>query len=127
MPNVTLALPQLYPASRTVLMSCATFVCAASYSMAALFVAKLTPAEVTPVAPVSASCTVAAQLAHVMPSIGRMIRVLLMAGIVELVRRGRGAALPRGPHAAPAPAHVRGAAQGVPARLAAREPGRRGS
>src|SRR5437667_7247894 len=93
MPNVTLALPQLYPASRTVLISCATFVCAASYSMAALFVAKLTPADVTPLAPVSASCTVAAQLAQVMPSIGRTIRLLLMSRAVELVRRRRGTAL----------------------------------
>src|SRR5204863_806806 len=61
--------------------------------MAALFVAKLTPAAVTPLAPVSASCTVAAQLAQVMPSIGRTIRLLLMSGAVELVRRRRGAAL----------------------------------
>ncbi len=87
MPKVTVALPQLYPASRTALMSWPTFVWAASYSMAALFVAKLTPAELTPVAPARASWTVAAQLAQVIPSIGRMIRVLLIAGIVEFVRR----------------------------------------
>src|SRR2546429_9899104 len=71
-------------------MSWPTFVCAESYSMAALFVAKLTPADVTPVAPASASCTVAAQLAQVIPSIGSTMRVLLMGGgIVELVW-GRG-------------------------------------
>src|SRR2546425_11140558 len=78
-------------------MSCPTFVCAASYSMAALFVAKLTPAEVTPVAPASASWTVAAQLAQVIPSIGKMIRLLLMAGIVGFLRRRRRAALARRP------------------------------
>src|SRR6266542_2491073 len=76
-------------------MSCPTFVCAASYSIAALLVAKLTPADATPVAPASASCTVAAQLAQVIPSIGSTIRALLIAGAVELVRRGRGAALAR--------------------------------
>src|SRR5437667_12229370 len=117
MPNVTLALPQLYPASRTVLISCATFVCAASYSMAALFVAKLTPADVTPVAPVSASCTVAAQLAHVMPSIGSTIRVLLMRGAVKLVRRRRGAALARRLHDEQTLQHVHAAVERVFARL----------
>src|SRR2546421_10169106 len=59
-------------------MSWPTLVCASSYSIAALLVAKLTPADVTPPAPVSASCTVAAQLAQVMPSMGRTIRALLM-------------------------------------------------
>jgi len=48
--------------------------------------AKFTPAEATPGAPASASCTVAAQLAHVMPSIGSTIRALLMRGAMELVR-----------------------------------------
>src|SRR6266508_2126262 len=102
-------------------MSCATFVCAASYSMAALLVAKLTPADVTPVAPVNASCTVAAQLAHVMPSIGRMIRVLLMAGVVELMGRRRGPALARRLHDEQALQHVHAAAEGVLARLVGRE------
>src|SRR2546425_12062396 len=73
-------------------MSCPTFVCAASYSMAALLVAKLTPAEVTPVAPARASWTVAAQLAQVIPSMGRTIRVLLMMGAGH---RGIGAAKTR--------------------------------
>src|SRR2546425_4143930 len=59
-------------------MSWPTFVCASSYSIAALLVAKLTPADVTPPAPVSASRTVAAQLAQVMPSMGRTMRALLM-------------------------------------------------
>src|ERR1043165_7652714 len=76
-------------------MSCATLVCALSYSIAALLVAKLTPAEATPLAPASASCTVAAQLAQVIPSIGRMMRALLMVAAVEFVRRRRGPALAR--------------------------------
>src|SRR5437588_3433527 len=98
-------------------MSCPTFVCAASYSMAALLVAKLTPAEATPLAPASASWTVAAQLAHVIPSMGRTIRVLLMAGIVEFVRRGRGAALAGRLHDEQPLQHVHAAAKGVFARL----------
>src|SRR6267378_7049563 len=98
-------------------MSCPTLVCAASYSMAALFVAKLTPAEVTPVAPASASWTVAAQLAHVIPSMGRMMRVLLMASIVEFVGRRRGAALAGRLHNEQPLQHVHAAAKGVLARL----------
>src|SRR5207237_9368737 len=98
-------------------MSCPTFVCAASYSMAALLVAKLTPAEVTPLAPASASWTVAAQLAQVIPSMGRTIRVLLMAGIVEFVRRGGGAALARRLHDEQPLQHVHATAKGVLARL----------
>src|SRR5882762_8211641 len=98
-------------------MSWLTLVCAASYSMAALFVAKLTPADVTPVAPASASCTVAAQLAQVMPSIGRTIRLLLMDGAVELVRRRRGAALARRLYDEQALEHVHAAAERVFARL----------
>src|SRR2546430_10783139 len=91
-------------------MSWPTLVCASSYSIAALLVAKLTPADVTPPAPVSASCTVAAQLAQVMPSMGRTMRALLMAppSNVELVRRRRGAALAPGLHPAEAlqPVHA---------------------
>src|SRR5213078_2371208 len=102
-------------------MSCATFVCAASYSMAALFVAKLTPADVTPVAPVSASCTVAAQLGQVMPSMGRTIRALLMHGAVEFVRRRRGTALAWWLHDEQALQHVHAAAKRIFARLVGRE------
>src|SRR5256885_2315263 len=98
-------------------MSCPTFVCAASYSMAALLVAKLTPAEVTPLAPASASWTVAAQLAHVIPSMGRMMRVLLMASIVKLVGRGGGAALAGRFHDEQPLQHVHAAAKRVLARL----------
>src|SRR6266508_3631398 len=98
-------------------MSWLTFVCAASYSMAALFVAKLTPADVTPVAPARASWTVAAQLAQVIPSMGRTIRVLLMAGIVEFVRRRRGAALAWRLHDEQPFEHVHAAAEGILARL----------
>src|SRR6266542_3804050 len=98
-------------------MSCPTFVCAASYSIAALLVAKLTPADATPVAPASASCTVAAQLAQVIPSIGSTIRALLIAGAVELVRRGRGAALARRLHDEQPLQHVHAAAEGILARL----------
>src|SRR6266545_2602142 len=98
-------------------MSWLTFVCAASYSMAALFVAKLTPADVTPVAPARASWTVAAQLAQVIPSMGRTMRVLLMAGIVEFVRRRRGAALAWRLHDEQPFEHVHAAAEGILARL----------
>src|SRR5574341_2256011 len=94
-------------------MSWPTFVWAASYSIAALLVAKLTPADVTPVAPASASCTVAAQLAHVMPSMGRMIRALLMLGPMELVRRRRGPALAPRLHDQQALEHVHAAAERV--------------
>src|SRR2546423_13160772 len=95
-------------------MSCPTFVCAASYSMAALLVAKLTPAEVTPLAPASASWTVAAQLAHVIPSMGRTIRVLLMAGLVGFLRGGGGAAPGRrAPHRQPPPAVSSAAERGI--------------
>src|SRR2546422_8684576 len=94
-------------------MSCPTFVCTASYSMAALLVAKLTPADVTPVAPARASWTVAAQLAHVIPSMGRIIRVLLMLGTVEFVRRRRGAALDRRFHNEQSLQHVHAAAEGI--------------
>src|SRR6266542_2030149 len=89
-------------------MSCPTFVCAASYSIAALLVAKLTPADATPVA---------AQLAQVIPSIGSTIRALLIAGAVELVRRGRGAALARRLHDEQPLQHVHAAAEGILARL----------
>src|SRR6266487_3644560 len=102
-------------------MSCPTLVCAASYSIAALLVAKFTPADATPVAPASASCTVAAQLAQVIPSIGSTIRALLMAGAVELVRRGRGAALARWLHDEQPLQHVHAAAEGILARLLRRE------
>src|SRR5436309_4130237 len=102
-------------------MSCPTFVCAASYSIAALLVAKLTPAEATPVAPASASCTVAAQLAQVIPSVGSTIRALLMARAVELVGRGRGAALARWLHDEQPTQHVHTAAEGILARLLRRE------
>src|SRR6266576_2066119 len=85
--------------------------------MAALFVAKLTPADVTPLAPVSASCTVAAQLAHVMPSIGSTIRLLLMSSAVELVRRRRGAALAGRLYDEQTLEHVHAAAERVFARL----------
>src|SRR5882762_4589796 len=98
-------------------MSWLTFVCTASYSIAALFVAKLTPADVTPLAAASASWTVAAQLAQVIPSMGRTIRVLLMAGIVEFVRRRRGAALAWRLHDEQPFQHVHAAAEGVLARL----------
>src|SRR5262245_22440993 len=102
-------------------MSCATLVCAASYSIAALLVAKLTPAEVTPLAPASASCTVAAQLAQVMPSIGRTIRVLLMLTVVKLVRRGSRAPLAlRLDHQQPLE-HVHAATKGILARLVGSE------
>src|SRR5882762_1755297 len=98
-------------------MSWLTFVCAASYSIAALFVAKLTPADVTPLAAASASWTVAAQLAQVIPSMGRTIRVLLMAGIVEFVRRRRGAALAGRLHDEQPFQHVHAATEGILARL----------
>src|SRR5258706_1433450 len=81
--------------------------------MGALYVAKLTPADVTPVAPVSASCTVAEQLAHVMPSIGRTIRLLLMGSAMELVRRRRGAALAGRLHDEQTLEHVHAAAERV--------------
>src|SRR5437773_10968698 len=83
-------------------MSWPTFVCAESYSMAALFVAKLTPADVTPVAPASASCTVEAKLAQVIPSIGSTMRVLLMGG-----GRHRGTCLGTSRRAADLAAHPR--------------------
>src|SRR5436190_15557024 len=98
-------------------MSCATLVCAASYSMAALLVAKLTPAEVTPAAPASASCTVAAQLAQVMPSMGKTIRALPMLAVVELVRRRCRAPLAFGFNHEQPLQHVHAAAEGVLARL----------
>src|SRR5258708_32955320 len=98
-------------------MSWLTFVCAASYSMAALFVAKLTPADVTPVAPARASWTVAAQLAQVIPSMGRTIRVLLMAGIVGFLWRRRRAALAGRLHRQQPPQHGHGPAEGVLPRL----------
>src|SRR5258705_4487639 len=98
-------------------MSWLTFVCAASYSMAALFVAKLTPADVTPVAPARASWTVAAQLAQVIPSMGRTMRVLLMAGLVEFLLRRRGAALARRLHGEQALLHVHGPTESVLAGL----------
>src|SRR6266550_1776516 len=104
-------------------MSWLTFVCAASYSIAALFVAKLTPADVTPVAPARASWTVAAQLAQVIPSMGRTIRVLLMAGIVEFVRRRRGATLAGRLHDEQPFQHVHAAAEGILAGLLGREVG----
>src|SRR5260370_22012404 len=85
--------------------------------MAALFVAKLTPVDVTPGAPVSASCTVAAQLAHVMPSIGRTIRLLLMGSAMELVGRRRGAALAGRLYDEQTLEHVHAAAERVFARL----------
>src|SRR5256885_16323599 len=102
-------------------MSCPTFVCAASYSMAALLVAKLTPADVTPVAPARASWTVAAQLAQVIPSMGRTIRVLLMAGIVGFVLRRRGAAPAGRRHDQQPLQHVHAATEGIIARLLGRE------
>src|SRR2546422_10809885 len=104
-------------------MSWPTLVCASSYSIAALLVAKLTPADVPPPAPVSASCTVAAQLAQVMPSMGRTMRALLMAppSNVELVRRRRGAAIARGLHDEKSLQHVHAAAEGILTRLIGRE------
>src|SRR5438309_5691760 len=102
-------------------MSWPTLVCASSYSIAALLVAKLTPADVTPPAPVSASCTVAAQLAQVMPSIGRTIRALLMRGAVELVRRRCGSAVASWFYDEEALQHVHTTAEGVFARLIGRE------
>src|SRR5258705_9471059 len=107
-------------------MSWLTFVCTPSYSMAALFVAKLTPADVTAVAPARASWTVAAQLAQVIPSMGRTMRVLLMAGIVEFVRRRRGAALAGRLHDEQPFQHVHAAAEGILARLRGSEFDRRG-
>src|SRR5438105_11170395 len=107
-------------------MSWPTFVCASSYSIAALLVAKLTPADVTPPAPVSASCTVAAQLAQVMPSMGRTMRALLMCappppGAVELVRRRSGSAVASWLYDEEALQHVHTTAEGVFARLIGRE------
>src|SRR2546421_9990463 len=112
-------------------MSWPTLVCASSYSIAALLVAKLTPADVTPPAPVSASCTVAAQLAQVMPSMGRTIRALLMRpprppappppGAVELVRRRSGSAVASWFDDEEALQHVHATAEGVFARLIGRE------
>src|SRR6266566_1795629 len=104
-------------------MSWPTFVCVSSYSIAALLVAKLTPADVTPPAPVSASCTVAAQLAQVMPSMGRTMRGLLMGtpGNVELVRRRCGSAITGGLHDQQPLQHVHAAAKGILARLIRRE------
>src|SRR5258708_13924595 len=97
-----------------------TFVWAASYSMAALFVAKLTPADVTPLAAASASWTVAAQLAQVIPSMGRTIRVLLMAGLVGFLRRRPRAALARRPPQEQPFHHVHAPTQDILARLLAR-------
>src|SRR5436190_6511656 len=96
-------------------MSWPTFVCAESYSMAALFVAKLSPADVTPVAPASASCTVAAQLAQVIPSIGSTMRVLLRGGggIVELVWGRGGAPFARRLYHEQSLQHVHPAAEGI--------------
>src|ERR1041385_4256461 len=102
-------------------MSCATLVCALSYSIAALLVAKLTPAEATPLAPASASWTVAAQLAQVIPSIGRTMRALLMVTAVEFVRRRRGPALTRRLHDQQSLQHVHAAAERVFAGLVGRE------
>src|SRR5438552_13515590 len=106
-------------------MSWPTFVCASSYSIAALLVAKLTPADVTPPAPVSASCTVAAQLAQVMPSMGRTIRALLMRppplSTVELVRRRRGSTVASWLDHQEALQHVHATAERVFARLIGRE------
>src|SRR5436190_24127724 len=102
-------------------MRCATLVCAASYSMAALLVAKLTPADVTPPAPVSASCTVAAQLAQVMPSMGRTMRALLMRGAMELVRRRRRSPVASWLYDEKALQHVHATAEGVFAGLIGRE------
>src|ERR1051325_8428157 len=107
-------------------MSCATLVCALSYSIAALLVAKLTPAEAAPaaaapLAPASASCPVAAQLAHVIPSIGRMMRALPMVAAVEFVRRRRGPALARRLHDQQSLQHVHAAAERVLAGLVGRE------
>src|SRR2546425_4084788 len=109
-------------------MSWPTFVCASSYSIAALLVAKLTPADVTPPAPVSASRTVAAQLAQVMPSMGRTMRALLMGpppppppSTVELVRRRCGAAIAGWLHDQKSLQHVHAAAEGILTRLIGRE------
>src|SRR2546421_3666645 len=107
-------------------MSWPTLVCASSYSIAALLVAKLTPADVTPPAPVSASCTVAAQLAQVMPSMGRTIRALLMRAslppsAVELVRRRSGSAVASWFDDEEALQHVHATAEGVFARLIGHE------
>src|SRR2546428_10406663 len=102
-------------------MSWPTFVCVSSYSIAALLVAKLTPADVTPPAPVSASCTVAAQRAEVMPSKGSTMRALLMArrpaGNVELVRRRCGSAIARWRHDQQFPQQVHAAAARILAPL----------
>src|SRR2546430_17363713 len=100
-------------------MSCPTLVCASSYSMAALLVAKLTPAAVTPLAPVSASCTVAAQLAHVIPSIGRIMRALVMSA-GEFVRRAGRPPLARRLDAKQAFRHAQAAAERILAGLPGR-------
>src|SRR3989442_13705210 len=104
-------------------MSWPTLVCISSYSIAALLVAKLTPADVTPPAPVSASCTVAAQLAQVMPSMGRTMRALLVGppGNVELVRGRCGSAIAGWLHDQQSLQHVHAAAEGILARLIGRE------
>src|SRR5512143_2971054 len=91
MPNVTVACPHSYPASRTALASCPTPTAASSYSTAAFAVAKLTLADATPRTAPSACCTVWAQAAQLIPSMGRMIRCLAMVP----VWRGRGAPIAR--------------------------------
>src|SRR5512143_243119 len=117
MPNVTVACPHSYPASRTALASCPTPTAASSYSTAAFAVAKLTLADATPRAAPSACWTVWAQAAQLMPPMGRMIRCLAMAA----VGRGRGESIARRLDHQQSLQHGHPTPEGILTRLARRE------